>query len=64
MKGNSINFDNKNIEKSDFYNKNEKMFNIIHLNTLLGIMVMMLLEHYIYLFHQRLDILINLKKIK
>ena len=64
MKGNSINFDNKNIEKSDFYNKNEKMFNIIHLNTLLGIMIMMLLEHYIYLFHQRLDILINLKKIK
>ena len=64
MKGNSINFDNKNIEKSDFYNKNEKMFNIIHLNTLLGIMIMMLLEHYIYFFHKRLDILISLKKIK
>ena len=28
MKGNSINFDNKNIEKSDFYNKNKKIFNI------------------------------------
>ena len=23
-----INFDNKNIEKSDFYNKNKKIFNI------------------------------------
>ena len=38
------------------------MVNIIHLNTLLGIMIMMLLDHYIYLFHKRLDILINLKK--
>ena len=28
------------------------------------IMIMMLLDHYIYLFHKRLDILINLKKIK
>ena len=27
MNGNSINFDNKNIEKSGFYNKNEKIFN-------------------------------------
>ena len=70
-------------QKSDFYNKNKKIFNIddidvnkilvskkeqydniIHLNTLLGIMIMMLLDHYIYLFHKRLDILINLKKIK
>ena len=64
MKRNSINFDNKNIEESDFYNKSKKIFNIIHLNTLLGIMIMMLLDHYIYLFHQRLDILINLKKIR
>ena len=40
------------------------MVNIIHLNILLGIMIMMLLHHYIYLFHKRLDILINLKKIK
>ena len=82
MNGKNINFDNKNIKKSDFYNKNKKIFNIddidvnkilvskknnmaniIHLNTLLGIM-MMLLDHYIYLFHKRLDILINLKKIK
>ena len=65
MNGKSINFDNKNIKKSDFYNKNKKIFNIddidvnkilvskknnmvniIHLNTLLGIMIMMLLDHY------------------
>ena len=58
-------FGNKNIEKSDFYNKNKKIFNIddidvnkilvskknnmvniIHLNTLLGIMIIMLLDHY------------------
>ena len=83
MNGNGINFDNKNIEKSYFYNKNKKIFNIgdidvnkiwvskknnvvniIHLNILLGIMIMMLLDHYIYLFHKQLDILINLKKIK
>ena len=83
MNGKNINFDNKNIKKSDFYNKNKKIFNIddidvnkilvskknnmvniIHLNTLLGIMIMMLLDHYIYLFHKRLAILINLIKIK
>ena len=80
MSGNSINFNDKKIKKSDFYNKNKKIYttltsikyqsleknntaNIIHLNTLLGIMIM-LLDHYIYLFHKRLDILINLKKIK
>ena len=40
------------------------MVNIIHLNMLLGIMIMMLLDHDIYLFHKRLDILINSKKIK
>ena len=28
MNGKNINFDNKNIKKSDFYNKNKKMFNI------------------------------------
>ena len=28
MNGKSINFNNKNIEKSDFYNKNIKIFNI------------------------------------
>ena len=39
------------------------MVNTINLNTLLGIMIMMLLDHYIYLFQKRLDILINLKKI-
>ena len=28
MNGKSINFDNKNIKKSDFYNKNKKIFNV------------------------------------
>ena len=28
MSGNSINFDNKKIKKSNFYNKNKKIFNI------------------------------------
>ena len=28
MNGNSINFNDKNIEKIDFYNKNKKIFNI------------------------------------
>ena len=78
-----MNFDNKNIKKSGFYNKNRKvlniddidvnkilvskkkhMVNIIHLNILLSIMIIMLLDHYIYLFHKRLDVLINSKKIK
>ena len=44
--------------------KKNNMANIIHLNTLLGIMIMMLLDHYIYFFHKRLATLINLKKIK
>ena len=81
MNGKNINFNNKNIKKSDFYNKNKKIFNIdgIDVNKILvskkdqygkynsfkyiigyndnG-------DHYIYLFHKRLDILINLKKIK
>ena len=39
------------------------MVNIIHLNTLLGIMIMVLLDQYIYLFQSRLAILINLIKI-
>ena len=66
MNGNNINFDDKNIKKSDFYNKSKKIFNIddidvnkllvskknnmvnvIHLNTLLGIMIIMLLDRYI-----------------
>ena len=78
-----MNFDNKNIKKSGFYNKNKKvlniddidvnkilvskkkhMVNIIHLNILLSIVIIMLLDHYIYLFHKRLDVLINSKKIK
>ena len=67
MNENNVNFDNKNIKKSDFYNKNKKIFNIdeidinkilvskknnmvniIHLNTLLGIIIIMLLDHYTY----------------
>ena len=28
MNGKNINFDNKNIKKRDFYNKNKKIFNI------------------------------------
>ena len=71
MNGKSINFDNKNIKKSDFYNKNKNIFNIdytdvnkilvskknnmvniIHSDALLCIMIMMLLEYYIYLFHK------------
>ena len=83
MNGKSINFDDKKIKKSDFYNKNKKIFNIddidvnkilvskknnmvniIHLNTLLGIMIMVLLDHYTYFFHRLLDTLINLIKIK
>ena len=40
------------------------MANIIHLNTLLAIMITMLLDHYICLFHKRLDILVNLRKNK
>ena len=39
--------------------KKKYMVNIIHLNTLLRIMIMMLLDHYISLFHKRQDILIN-----
>ena len=65
MNGKNTNFDNKKIEKSNFYNKNKKIFNIddidvnkilvskknnmvniIHLSTLLGIMIMMLLGNY------------------
>ena len=61
MSGNSINFDDNKIKISDFYkNKNKKMFNtdvnkilvskneqIIILNTLLDIMIMILLDHYL-----------------
>ena len=37
MKGKNINFDNKNIKKRNFYNKNKKIFNIddIDVNKLL-----------------------------
>ena len=40
------------------------MANIIRLNTSLGIMIMIIIDHYIYLFHKRLAILMNLKKNK
>ena len=73
MSTNIINFNNKNkkvFNISDIdINKNKSlkkgnMVSIIHLNTLLGIMIMMLLDHYIYLFHKLLATLINLIKIK
>ena len=40
------------------------MVSTIHLNTLLGIMIMMSLDHYIYLFRKLMATLINLMKIK
>ena len=40
------------------------MVGIIDLNTLLGIMMTVLLGHYIYLFHKQQAILTNLIKIK
>ena len=82
MSKKNINFENKSIKKSDFYNKDIKIFNIddIDVNDILvskkekygkhnsfkylRIMIVMLLDHYTYLFHKRLVILINLKKIK
>ena len=78
-----LNLDIEKIRKSNFCNKNKKIFNIddtdvnkilvskkeqyVEYNSFkyfIGYMVMMLLDYYIYLFHKRLDILINLKKIK
>ena len=32
MNGKNINFDNKNIKKSNFYNKNKKIFNIVDID--------------------------------
>ena len=52
MSGKSINFDDKEINKSNFY-KNKKLFNIYDLdvnkmlNTSLDIMMTMSLDHYI-----------------
>ena len=67
MSENSINLNNKKIKKSDFY-KNKKIFNKDDIdvnkilvskketygkyNSFLGIMTMMLLDHYIYFFHK------------
>ena len=73
MNGKNINVDNKNkkifnIDDIDvnkiLVSKKNNMANIIHLNTLLGIMIMVLLDHYISFFHKLLAILINLIKIK
>ena len=83
MKKYSINFDNRNIDKKDFYKKNKKyllkpisilikyyslkknnMVNTIHLNTFLCIMIIMLLDHCVYLFRKQLDIMIYIKKKK
>ena len=60
MNGNSINFDNNknkkifNIDDIDvnkiLVSKKKHTVNIIHLNTLLGIMIMTLLDRYIYIF--------------
>ena len=44
--------------------RKDNMASIIHLNTLLGIMIMVLLDHYIYLFHKRLAMLIKFDKNK
>ena len=59
MSGKSINFDDKNINKSSFY-KNKTLFSLndidvnkilvskkINPNTLLDIMMVMLLDHYV-----------------
>ena len=40
------------------------MVNITHLKTLLGIIIMTLLDHFISFFRERLATLINLIKIK
>ena len=69
----NINFNNENIKKSDFYNKNKKIFNIddIDANKILVSKKeqyskhnSFLLDHYIYFFHKLLATLINLIKIK
>ena len=72
MNGKNINFNDKIIKKSDFYNnknkiifniddidvnkilvsKKEQYGNIIHLNTLVSAMIMMLLDHYTQGFHR------------
>ena len=58
MSGNSINFNDKKIfyKNKEIFDindidvnkspKKKNMVNMIHLNTLLGIMIMMLLNHY------------------
>ena len=76
MSQKSINFDDKNIKRSDFY-KNNKLFKIDDIdvnkilatkkepygtkkpikNTLLGMMIMILLHHYVQSFLKRLNML-------
>ena len=58
-----LNIDDIDVNKI-LVSKKKHMVNIIHLNILLSIIIIMLLDHYIYLFHKRLDVLINSKKIK
>ena len=83
MSTSSINFNDKKIKKSDFYNKNKKISNIddIDVNEILvskkeqygkynsfkyfvGYNDNNVIRHYICFLHKRLDILINLIKIK
>ena len=69
-KGDLYNKNKKMFNKDDIdvneilASKKNNMANMIHLNTLLGMMMMVLLDHYIYLFHKLLATLINLIKIK
>ena len=57
-----------NIDDTDankiLVSKKKHMANIIHVNTLLSIVITTLLDHYIYLFHKGLAILMNLIKTK
>ena len=56
----------KNIDDIDDIDVNEALVSkkeTHYLNTLVGIMIMMLLNHYIYVFCKRLATLINLIKI-
>ena len=79
MSGNSISFNDKKTKESDFY-KNKKIFNIDNIdvstketygkNNSFKYFIgyndndVIILDHYIYFFHKRLAMLINLTKIK
>ena len=58
-----FNIDDIDVNKILVSKKNH-ITKIIHLNTLLDIMIMMLLDHYVWDFQKRLVILMNLMKIK